>query len=226
MSVRLERGRGLVCVVTDRLGLLPDGTTVQQIQALVAQARAAAAAGADLLHVRERDLPDRGLLDVICRITEAVAGTRLRVLVNDRADIAIAAGADGVHLRADGIGPAAVRRLELPLLIGQSVHSSTEAHAAARAGADFVVLGTVFPSASKRQGHPTVGVEGLRQAAADVSVPVLAIGGMGPGNVEAAAAAGAAGVAAIGWFSTIDAEKMRSAVETARRPFDTFRRLI
>lgn len=217
----LDRRRGFVCVVTDRFRLRPHATITEQHAALVAQARAAALAGADLLHIRERDLPDRDLLELVREITEAVADRGPRVLVNDRLDIAMAAAADGVHLRADGIGPAAVRRLAPRMIVGQSVHAHAEAGAAAGAGADFVVLGTLFPTASKPHGHPTVGLETLRAIAAGLAVPVLAIGGINQTNVEAVARVGAAGVAAIGWFATTDEEQMRSAVLAARQPFDT-----
>jgi thiamine-phosphate pyrophosphorylase len=219
--VFLDRRRGLVCVVTDRVRLRPHATLTEQRAALVAQARAAARAGADLLHLRERDLPDRELLEVAREIAEAVAGRGLRVLVNDRADIAMAAAADGVHLRADGIGPAAVRRLAPRMIVGQSAHANAEAAAAVAAGVDFVVFGTLFPTASKPHGHPTVHLETLRAVCASLTVPVLAIGGVNPTNVEAVARVGAAGVAAIGWFATTDDEQMRSAVLAARQPFDT-----
>jgi thiamine-phosphate pyrophosphorylase len=219
--VFLDRRRGVVCVVTDRVRLRPHATATEQLAALAAQARAAARAGADLLHLRERDLPDRDLLALLREIVEAVAGHGLRVLVNDRADIAMAAAADGVHLRADSIGAAAVRRLAPGMIVGQSAHARAEAGAAAAAGADFVVLGTLFPTLSKPHGHPTLGLETLRAIAADLTVPVLAIGGVNQTNIEAVARAGAAGVAAIGWFATTDAGQMQSAVLAARQPFDT-----
>lgn len=214
--------RGLVCIITDRRRLCPEGSADQQRRALVEQALAAAQAGADIVQVRERDLPDRELFKTVHAIVQAAEGTPLRVLVNDRVDVAIAAGAAGAQLRGDGMPVEDVRRLLAPLemLIGRSVHAPPEAGLAADAGADLVLFGTVFPTSSKAPGHPVAGVAGLAAAVRACAVPVLAVGGVTAANVRAVAGAGAAGVAAIGWFAVRDAGRMRSAVEEARRAFD------
>jgi thiamine-phosphate pyrophosphorylase len=166
--------------------------------------RHAAAAGVNLVQVRERGLDDRHLLALTRAIVGAVEGTSARVVVNDRVDIALAAGADGVHLRADSPPAMAVRAI-VPggFLIGRSVHSEGEAVDAAGTGVDYLILGTIFPTASKPPAGATLGLEPLARAARAIEVPILAIGGITADNVGKVAAAGAAGVAAIGLFADV-----------------------
>jgi thiamine-phosphate pyrophosphorylase len=195
------------------------------IDDLVARAAAAARAGVDIIQVRERDLPDRELVALARRIVGAAAGTPARVLVNDRADLAIVAGAAGVHLRGDSAPALRVRAMAASaeasaasaeasapkapkapttpgrFVIGRSVHSLAEVDAAIiDGGADYLLFGTVFPSEGKPHGHPVVGLEALRQACARSPVPVLAIGGMNEARIAEVRDAGAAGFAAIGLF--------------------------
>jgi thiamine-phosphate pyrophosphorylase len=213
--------RGLICIVTDRRRLCPEGSLQQQRRALEEQASAAAQARVDLFQLRERDLPDGALFETTRAVLEATAGTPLRVIVNDRPDVALAAGAAGVQLRADGVSAADARQLGPDWIVGCSVHSAEEAERAAAGGADFVLFGTVFPTTSKPSGHRAAGVPALASAVRAASrVPVLAIGGVSPGNVMQVANAGAAGVAAIGWFALRDGRRMRAAVEECRRAFD------
>ena len=127
-------------------------------------------------------------------------GTATRVVVNDRLDVALACGADGVHLRGDSFAVADARRLAPEgFLVGRSVHTPEEA--VAGGGADYLIAGTVFPSASKPTGRAFLNVSGLRAIVAAVQVPVLAIGGITEAGAGRVAAAGAAGVAAIGLFT-------------------------
>lgn len=157
-------------------------------------------------------------------------GSRTRVLVNDRVDVALSCGAAGVHLRADSIPADVVRRLvPAGFVVGVSVHSVADAVAAAPA-ADYLVAGTVWPSASKPSASspPLLGVEGLARIAAAVAVPVLAIGGVTIDRVHAVARAGAAGVAAIDLFlspspdhSGCRAQPLRETASAARAAFDT-----
>lgn len=158
--------------------------------------KSAGADGISLIQIRERQLPARLLFDLTVAAAAVVAGTRTKLLVNDRADIAVAAGADGVHLPASSI-PADILRRVLPedYLIGASVHSFEQVAAARSRGASFVVYGPVFHTPGK--GKPT----GLRElelvcAAAD-GFPVIAIGGISDANYEFVLTAGAAGLAAI-----------------------------
>lgn len=172
------------------------------LDALVERAASAAAGGADVIQVRERDLPDRDLIALVRRIGEACAGTAARVLVNDRADVAVAAGAAGVHLRSDSPPPSRVRAIVPPaFVIGRSVHSIAEIDAAIADGAcNYLLFGTVFPSTGKPVGHPVAGLDVLRAACARSPLPVIAIGGVDRSRLQAIAGAGAAGYAAVELF--------------------------
>lgn len=134
------------------------------------------------------------------RFVRLARAPEAQVLVTGRADIAAATGAHGVVLRGGDISVAAARRITRPegepLLVLRSVHTLAEVESAAADGADAVVLGTIWPSAS-HPGRPGAGVE-LLTAAAAFGVPVVAIGGVTPERARAAVAAGAWGVAAIG----------------------------
>jgi thiamine-phosphate pyrophosphorylase len=183
--------------------------------------RNAALAGLDLVQVRERTLDDRSLVILVRAIVQALEGTATRVVVNDRVDVALAARAAGVHLRGDSIAAPDARRV-LPdgAVVGRSVHSVTEALEAERAGGcDYLVFGTVFPSASKPAGHQAAGIAALQAVCTVARLPVLAIGGVTTANAHEVAAAGAAGVAAIGAFA--GAERVADTIAAIRRAFDT-----
>jgi len=204
----------ILCVVTDRRRL--GGS----LDALVEQARAAAAAPIDLLHLRERDLEAAALVALAARILEAARGSRMRVVINDRVDVALACGADGVHLRGDSMPTAAARALAPPpIVLGRSIHTIQDASAAG--DVDYLVAGSVFPSASKPGADRWLGADGLRAIVKAARAPVLAIGGVTLEKVADLAAAGAAGVAAIGLFSTIDATAMHRIACEVRSRFDS-----
>jgi thiamine-phosphate pyrophosphorylase len=169
---------------------------------LVERAAHAARAGVDVIQVRERDLGDAALLDVVRAIVRATAATGARVVVNDRADIAMLAGAAGVHLRGDSPPASRIRVMTAPgFLIGRSVHSLAEIDAAAAdGGCDYLMFGTVFPSAGKPAGHPVAGLDALREACARSPLPVIAIGGVDEAAAALVQDAGAAGFAAVGLF--------------------------
>ena len=191
------RAHGVICAVTDRSRLAgsPSGA-----DGLVMRLALAADAGVDLLQVREPDLSSAELLAIVRRMIEATAETPARVIVNDRLDVALAAGAHGVHLRGDSIGTVAARRLApAGFLVGRSAHSADEAARAADEGADYVVVGTVFETVSK-PGRHAAGLALLEHAVARCSAPVIAIGGMTATRAGDVAATGAAGIAAIGMF--------------------------
>ena len=165
-------------------------TDRRQGDVLTAAARAVRE-GVDMIQVREKDLPGGELFALVCRIRDLAGGTKTRVLVNDRLDVALAAGIDGVHLPANGLPAASVR--PFVKLLGVSVHTLEEAIAAESAGVDFIVFGPIFET----PGKTAVGLEPLRKVAASVKIPVLAIGGIkleGAGDVLAAGAAGVAGI--------------------------------
>jgi thiamine-phosphate pyrophosphorylase len=225
------QGRALICLVTDRRLVAGEGAGHETtIRRLAEFAREAARAGVDLIQVRERDLEARSLCELVARCVSATAGTGARVLVNDRIDVALAAGAAGVHLRGDAPPACRVRSMTPPgFLIGRSVHSAVEgASLAAQGGLDYLVFGTVFPSASKNPGHPVAGIGALARMVSLVAIPVLAIGGVTPERAVEVARAGAAGVAAISPFAVAQGGgdpgcRLDAVVAGLRAAFDTVR---
>jgi thiamine-phosphate pyrophosphorylase len=215
---RTRPGRALVCAVTDRsrLPAPPAASPSAGLDGLVTRLANLAAAGVDLLQIREPDLSGGDLARLVARVLSAAAGTGAQVLVNDRLDVALAAGADGVHLKGESIDTASVRRLApAGFLVGRSVHSAEEAEQAANDGADYVVVGTVFETSSK-PGRSAAGLSLLRETVRQCKAPVLAIGGMSVARAGEVAATGAAGLAAIGLFmgAAGTAEQVRRALET------------
>jgi len=190
----------ILCLVTDRrrlgtaLGLAPG----EWLDAVRAQVFAAASAGIDLVQVREPDLEAGVLASLVAVLMADTRHTTTRVLVNDRLDVALAAGASGVHLKEHSYSAAAARRLApAGFTIGRSVHRAAEV---AGGMADFLIAGTVLPTVSKPAVH-CLGWQGLADVvAAAVGTPVLAIGGIGLPSLPSVAASGAAGAAAIGAF--------------------------
>lgn len=193
--------RPLVCVVTDRRQwsrLGPDAIG-QRLDALV---RASVAAELSLVHVRERDMEAGPLYDLVRRLACQTTRTATALVVNDRADVAMAAGAAGVHLRSSSAPSDRVKAVAPSgFLVGRSVHSAEEAMAAAAAGVDYVCFGTVFASRSKGPAHRVAGLAALRSVTATCAVPVLAIGGVSVDRIAQVADVGAAGFAAIEMFS-------------------------
>lgn len=162
--------------------------------------REAMQAGADYLQVREKDLPASALRDLVVSCLAARGGAKTKVLVNSRADVAVAAGADGIHLPAGAL-PLARLRERLPALqiVGVSCHNEQEAEEAAAAGADYLLVSPVFATPSKPGAQP-LGLERLRRICQGTSVPVFALGGVSRGNAAQCVAAGAKGVAGIRLF--------------------------
>jgi len=160
---------------------------------------ALAAAGVNAVQVRRKELGDRALLALVERCRAALPRS-VAVLVNARVDVAVAAGAEGVHLPADGLATADARRLAqglgVELLVGRSTHAVPEVSRELAEGADYVAFGPVYPTPSKERYGPPAGLAGLREAAC-LGLPVLALGGIDAGRVAEVAAAGAHGVAAI-----------------------------
>ena len=193
--------RPVLCMVSDRHRFAPLRARSSE-DALVECVAAAARAGVDLIQMRERDLEGGALTRLVGRCVEAVRPTRARVIVNDRLDVALAAGAHGLHLPGHGFAASRARAIAPPgFLIGRSVHHASEAaRVEEEGGLDYLVFGTVFPTASKA-GLAPAGVEGLAAAVAAVRLPVLAIGGVTAARAHDIAGAGAAGAAAIGMFA-------------------------
>jgi thiamine-phosphate pyrophosphorylase len=164
--------------------------------------RQLAAAGVDGLELREKDLDDRALYD-LARLARRRFPPPARLLVNGRLDVALAAGADGVHLPADGVPVAPLRRRFGPrLLLGLSTHRVEEVVAAREAGADYVTFGPVYPTPGKERYGAPPGLGALARAAA-AGIPVYALGGVTLERLAEVAAAGAAGAAGIRLFQEV-----------------------
>jgi len=168
--------------------------------------RAAVDAEVPLFQIREKLLSARVLFEFVARAAEITHGSKTRLLVNDRSDIARAAGADGVHLTAQSLPVAVVRKIcGAEFLIGVSTHSLAEAQAARDAGADFVVFGPVFETESKRAYGAPQGLEKLREVTRALGeFPVVAIGGITLENFSECFEAGARGIAAIRMLNTAE----------------------
>ncbi|HTC31797.1 MAG TPA: thiamine phosphate synthase [Bryobacteraceae bacterium] len=158
----------------------------------------AARDGVDMIQIRAKDLCARALAEMV---RGALANAlQSKVLVNARTDIALACGAHGVHLPADSITPATIRRIApAGFMIGVSCHTIEELCAAEREGADFAVYGPVFPSVTK--SLTPIGIDAFREAVAAVGLPVYALGGVTTANAQTCIDAGATGIAGISLFT-------------------------
>ena len=172
-------------------------------EALAAALVDPAGCAAPVLQVRLKHASTRELLAAATMARRVTAAVGALLIVNDRLDVALAAGADGVHLGQDdlplGAAIAALGPRRAALVIGISTHDLAQVDAAVAGGADYLGFGPVFATATKANPDPVVGVEGLRSACTRArGVPVVAIGGVTPGHAAALHAAGAAAAAAIG----------------------------
>jgi len=198
------QSRPIVCYVTDSRSL-PRGLN------LMDAIRGAASCGADWIQIREKHLPARDLLAFATETTVAAqlasAGSpSARVIVNDRLDVALAAGAGGVHLGGESIPVAAAvewcRSGNSPaaFMVGASCHSLGDALAVEPAGASYIFFGPVFDTPSKRSFGPPQGLDRLSEVCAAVNIPVIAIGGVNEENAASCIRSGASGIAAIRLF--------------------------
>lgn len=182
-----------VCFVTDRhaAGDRP----------ILEVATAAIQGGAGFLQVREKDLAAKDLLRLVLDLraaAHALGAERVRIVVNDRLDVALASKAGGVHLPSTGLPVAAVRqKVGKKFLIGRSVHGLAEAREAEKAGADYLVFGPIFATPSKIGLGEPQGTAALAKLVQSVRVPVWAIGGIQPENAGQLRGTGIAGVAVI-----------------------------
>jgi thiamine-phosphate pyrophosphorylase len=206
-----------LCYVTDRKSL--SGSQDEQRRLLLAKIERAASAGVDWIQIREKDLSGKELCELAREAIRRVLGS-CRILVNDRLDVALAAGAGGVHLGEKSISVPEAKRLlrERDLggdfLVGASVHSLDAAMTAKSAGADYVIFGPVFETPSKAKFGQAQGTDILAAICRRVSIPVIAIGGITLENAAQCLKAGAGGIAAIRMFQ--DADDVDAIVQDLR----------
>jgi len=195
---------------------------------LLRSIESAAAAGADWIQIREKDLCGGETLELTRAVLESIRirAPHTRILVNDRLDVALAAAAGGVHLSENGFSVSDARRLSerfahdagkpLDFLIGVSCHSLGAALGATRDGADYITFSPIFHTPSKAFYGPPQGVERLRKVCQAVQIPVIALGGITLENVLSCYEAGAAGAGAIRLFQ--DAIDLPAVVRSLRSP--------
>lgn len=199
--------RPVLCLVTDRR--LCRGRGLEQV------VEAAVEGGCGMVQLREKDLPTSKLLELASRLRSTTSGRAL-FIVNDRVDVAAAAGADGVQLPEDGLTVAATRMVGgRDMVVGRSVHSVAGGVRAATDGADFLVAGSVFATASHPGAVPG-GLGLISSLAGAVDAPVIGIGGIDGGNVESVMRSGASGAAVIRAISESDSPE-GAARELKRR---------
>src|SRR5215467_5153178 len=205
----------ILCYVTDRRSL-PLSTSSDAISMLLKTIESVAAAGADWIQIREKDLCGGEWLDLARSALNTVRNKAplARIFINDRVDVALAAGAGGVHISENGFSVSDARRLcerfekdsgkPLDFMIGVSCHSLGSAIGAARDGADYIYFSPIFHTPAKAFYGPPQGVERLRKICQAVSIPVIALGGINLENAASCFEAGARGVAAIRLFQQAD----------------------
>ncbi len=181
-------------------------STPQTTPDILRLVRAAVDAEVPLFQIREKSLSARMLYELVVRAVSITHGSKTRLIVNDRVDVARAAAADGVQLTARSLPADVVRKTCGPeFVIGVSTHSREEAEAARAGGADFIVFGPVFETESKRAFGPPQGLDKLRDVTSALNeFPVLAIGGISLDNISACLDAGARGVAGISLFNNVE----------------------
>ncbi|MCZ6765575.1 MAG: thiamine phosphate synthase [bacterium] len=161
-------------------------------------AKMAIAGGADMIQFRDKHRPASELVRIAASIREICTRTGARFIVNDRVDVAMAVNADGVHVGQRDIPVEAARRLLGPdKLIGGSASTLEAAMALQNDGADYVGFGHVFNTESKIKGYPPVGLNVLERVARELTIPVIAIGGISAASVESVVATGVHGIAVI-----------------------------
>jgi len=210
-----QQSQPLLYLITDRLKL-PRPANKSAFDALTEFALQACLAGVDLLQIRERDLSSRQLFSLTSRIADIARAHNTQVVVNDRADIAAACANVGVHLTTRSMPVAVIRKtFGDNILIGASTHSMAEAKEAADGGANFIVFGPVFATESKQIYGEPVGLEALQKVTGQLSIPVLALGGIKLSNFKDTLSAGASGIAAISLFT--DNSDLQAIVQTVKK---------
>jgi thiamine-phosphate pyrophosphorylase len=185
-------------LITDRK-LVAAGGLAAMVESVLQAAAELGAHAPIAVQLREKDLDGRAVLQLATELKTVCNRYRVPLLVNGRVDVAMAAGADGVHLPSDGISPADARKLMGPSkLIGVSAHNVAEIARAEALGADFAVFGPVFAPISKGAYGAPCGEQGLTAACSAASMPVFALGGITAERITEIDGSGAAGAAVIG----------------------------
>ncbi len=199
----------------------PDG---EEFRNILQQVSAAVTARIPLIQIREKRLRSRVLFELTNSVVAIARGSSTQVLVNDRADIAASAGANGVHLTTHSLSADVIRKTFGPeFLVGASTHSLAEAQSACRQGANFAVFGPIFHSPAKEKYGPPLGLGHLKDAARDLApFPLIALGGISLDHVTECLLAGASGIAGITLFSrpadlAMTAEAIKDFAKVDRR---------
>ena len=184
-------------LITDR-HIVPVSSGDSPRPDIIAAVEEALKGGIEAVQLREKDMATRPLLELAYAMRELTSRYKAKLFINDRVDIALAVGADGVHLGQKSMPAGAVRRTWPELLIGVSCHNQAEAQIAEGERADFITLGPVYETPSKlKYGLSPIGVEAIRGIKAKVGIPVFAIGGIKLDNLSEVLSSGADGVAVI-----------------------------
>lgn len=189
---------------------------------LVDAARAAIAGGATAIMLREKDMTPRALFELATSLRSVTRDGGALLIVNRSVEVALAVGADGVHLGGDALDSATARRLVGDgMLVGCSAHRGDDLSAMARAGVDYATFAPVFSPISKPGVDEPVGIDGLAKACLRAPLPVVALGGITAATARACMDVGAAGVATIGGL--IAADDPHAAAAAFRRAMDCAR---
>jgi thiamine-phosphate pyrophosphorylase len=181
-----------------KLYLITDNKLITRHSSLISVVRKALKGGVKAVQLREKNLETLELLKIANKMSDVTKQFNASFFINDRFDIALAVGADGVHLTRNSIPASAVRKaVKKKLLIGVSTHSLKEAREAEKGGADFITVGPVYRTPSKLKYGKPIGLDTLQKITSRVSLPVFAIGGVKSSNIKFIKEAGAYGAAMI-----------------------------
>jgi thiamine-phosphate pyrophosphorylase len=212
--MRFDLSKPILYLITPGASTATTTRDSPEFRQILVQVSAAVASGIDLIQLREKRLRARVLFELAEQSSALTRGSATRLLVNDRADVAATAGADGVHLTTPSIDAKTIRRtFGQDFLIGASTHSLAEAEVAKKDGADFVVFGPVFATPSKEKYGPPTGLAKLEEVSKKLEpFPLLALGGVDVANARDCLRAGASGIAGISLFQ--DFERLDEIVRT------------
>lgn len=173
-----------------------------QPRPLTAVVEQACRQGLKAVQLREKDLSGSALFALAGELRGITRKWEAKLFINDRTDVALAVGADGVHCRETSMDPEKIKRLQSSMMVGCSVHSLSASRRAEKEGADFLLFGPVYHTASKAKYGPPQGVSTLQKVTDTVNIPVFAVGGITPARASECRSAGAYGVAGISSIMT------------------------